>query len=135
MKKGVSLIPVYILQTIDSDSDSTTVIQTTTIQFDQATLSEPIQIDSNVFTDTTTDLPSTYTNSTSRLTSTYTSDYQIDPVISSDDITEFDTDHTGYTSARSKTDETDSLLSYSNAEKLRRVRRIANNRFQKILVF
>lgn len=66
---------------------------------------------------------------------TYTSDLHIDPAISSDDITDLDTDHTGYTSARSKTDETDSLLSYSNAETLRGVRRIEKDRFERFWNF
>ena len=136
LNKGVSLIPLYLPQTFEPEFDLTTAPQTTDAHSNEQTSSEPIQIDSTVFSDPLDELPSTYTNSSSKMTSTtYTSDVHIDPAISSDDITDLDTDHTGYTSARSKTDETDSLLSYSNADTLRGVRRIEKDRFERFWNF
>lgn len=116
------MIPIHILQSSGSELDLTTM------QTKNPT--EPIRINRSLVSDSLDQSVFTYTDISKLTSSPYIPDAHKDPIVSSEDITDFDTDHTGYTSARSKTDETDSLLSYSRTERLHGVRLIGEDRFR-----
>lgn len=120
LRKGVSLLTIHLLQSPDLPTVNTMMNDSN----EEQNPTKPILINRPLTSDTLDQSVFTYTDISKLTSSPFTPDAHRDPIASSEDITDFDTDHTGYTSARSKNDETDSLLSYSNADRLRGVRTI-----------